>query len=285
MEATHIPDAKELNKECKLRSIKRILGETVAGGYNVRRSKLKVSNKGNIKKLEDYYEHCRQQGNSEATILTKLRLLHEYLSYIKKDVRKVTRKDIEKFLIKKSKEVKLSSLNQFKINLKLFYQWLYKKDEGEYPKIVSWIKPSRVKNERKEILTREEIRVLLNNTVNLRDKCMISMLYDGGLRVGELATLRIKDIYPDEYGFKINVDGKTGTRMVRLIDSVPILKRWLNSHPEKENQNQALFICLARKYGEPLSVGNMYKVVQSIAKKSKINKKIYWYRFVEIWVI
>ena len=174
----------------------------------------------------------------------------------------------------------VGTINNYKIHIKSFYTWLYRYPKGKYPKIVNWIEKGKEKdNGHKEILTRKEVKLLLKNAPCLRDKCFISLLYDGALRVGEAVNIKIKDVHIDSYGIKISVNGKTGPRNIRLIESVPILKQWLNEHPFKENENYSLFISLARKYGCPLSTPGGYKIVSKSAVKSGINKRVYPHLF------
>ena len=49
-----------------------------------------------------------------------------------------------------------------------------------------------------EVLTENEILLLLNSTKNLKHKTILSLLYSGGLRVGELIGMRIQDIVWDK---------------------------------------------------------------------------------------
>lgn len=58
---------------------------------------------------------------------------------------------------------------------------------------------------------------------------------------------------------EVLVNGKTGTRQIPLIDSVPYVKDWIESHPQKNNSSALLF-CTFRS-GRPVSsrfVHNMY---------------------------
>ena len=66
-----------------------------------------------------------------------------------------------------------------------------------------------------ELLTEEEIQKMISSCANLRDRALVSVLYESGCRIGEIGNLRIKDVLFDEYGAKIDVLGKTGARRVR----------------------------------------------------------------------
>jgi site-specific recombinase XerC len=58
---------------------------------------------------------------------------------------------------------------------------------------------------------------MLDATLNMRDKALISLLYDSGCRISELLTMDRKDLGFDQYGAKITVSGKTGVRAVRIV--------------------------------------------------------------------
>ncbi len=216
-------------------------------------------------------------GLSLKTIVTQTKIIKYLFLFVDKtNPKDITRKNIEDFFIHLAKNgKKISTINSYKIVIKSFFRWLYKLKKGKYPKQVDWIERSKIKKEEMEVLTREEVLKLIESNVLLRDQCLTALIYDCGLRVGEAVSTKIKSLKPDKYGFKIKVDGKTGERTIRLVLAVPYIKKWLNEHPFKNNQEAPLFICLTRKYGEPLQSGGAYKVIQKAAKVSKIDKKIH----------
>ncbi|MGN6822209.1 MAG: hypothetical protein ACTHJ7_05480 [Candidatus Nitrosocosmicus sp.] len=74
------------------------------------------------------------------------------------------------------------------------------------------------------------------------------MAIDMFARPHEILNIKIKDIkfYITEEGKQYAevriTDGKTGSRTVPLIDSIPFLKEWLLDHPHGSNQELWLFI-------------------------------------------
>jgi len=85
----------------------------------------------------------------------------------------------------------------------------------------------------KPVITREEMRELLafGNTL---DRAIISTLYDSGMRVGEFVQLRATDLTPIEEGMEIRVPpGKTGERMVVVVEARTYIQRWLEERPIK----------------------------------------------------
>lgn len=68
------------------------------------------------------------------------------------------------------------------------------------------------------------------------------MAMDTGARPHELLKLKIGDIvWPprQQYG-EILVNGKTGTRSLRLTYSVPFVKDWIDQHPQRANMSAVL---------------------------------------------
>jgi integrase/recombinase XerD len=215
-----------------------------------------------------------------------------------KDMKKVTKKDVESFIVHcktkpnsrtGKKGLSQSTIEHYKIFIKVFFQWLYKCNpkKEEYPEVVDWIKTTSVKknHEDYEMIKKDTIKKLCDNTLYLRDKAMIMVLYDGALRISELTALKIKDLKWDEYGARIIVrGGKDGgkskeDREIRLTDSIPVLKQLINTHPFKEDKEKNLFICLGSYYGKPVTAQGAYKIIEKTSKRAGIKEKIHPHSF------
>ncbi len=155
----------------------------------------------------------------------------------------------------------------YKLFLKTFLTWMGKREE------VDWIplrKPRRLPD---DILTEGEISAMIDAARNLRDKAIIAMLYEGGFRVGELGSLKIKDVTFDRYGAIAIVDGKTGMRRVRLIWSMPYIAQWLEVHPRREEREAPLWI-KASDPQELLRYDAMRMQLQKIANRAGVHKRV-----------
>jgi integrase len=71
-------------------------------------------------------------------------------------------------------------------------------------------------------------------------------------RPHEVLNLKIKDIIFKRIGDKqyaeCLVNGKTGTRHLPVIDSLPYVKEWLNVHPQRNNPNRYLLCTNDRRF-------------------------------------
>ena len=153
--------------------------------------------------------------------------------YLKKDFDKVTKEDLKDTVlrIESRDDCSVWTKHTYKTVLKKFYKWLVfgddYKDNIEYPTIVSWLRVSIKRKDMprvqaSDILTEKEIDELIEAAEHPRDKAFISMLYELGARIGEIGTLRIKDVSKDEHSFIIDLRGKTGYRPVRIVESDPL---------------------------------------------------------------
>jgi len=172
----------------------------------------------------------------------------------------------------------------FKIVLKMFFKWLKGKDEF-FPPEISWLKP-RLKNEKhklpEDLLTDDEVLKMVDAARTLRDKAFVLVLYESGCRIGEMLTLKLKNVIFDQYGAVLRVTGKTGDRRVRIISSAAILASWVNSHPYANQPDAMLWPALARnKMNEQriMSHASMYKMLKIMAEKAGIRKRIHPHLF------
>ena len=235
----------------------------------------------NRKKILDFVSYLIGMGIGTHRILRYIDVFKLMERFMKKPFVEWGKEDVIKFLEKvEKKNYSKWTIYTTKSVLKKFFQWLRGYEEG-YPEEVSWIKLSHSKlNKLPEVLTQEEIKKLINSCDNIRDKALISVLYESGARVGEILNMKVGDVYFDEYGCVIIVSGKTGMRRIRLVSSTPLLGQYLEEHPFKDNPKYPLWISLAtnKKY-EPLGYGSVRAMLRKLAKRSGIKKRLYPHLF------
>jgi integrase len=168
--------------------------------------------------------------------------------------------------------------------IKRFFRWL--RNTENYPDEVRWIKTFTPKNHLmpNQLLSEDEIKSLVDHAEHPRDKAFIFLLYESGCRIGEILTLRIKDVEFDDAGAVLTVTGKTGTRRVRVINSGPLLANWLNFHPFRQNPDSPLWIRFTgNKYTRgtefPIGVAEASKIIKKIALRAGIRKRVHPHLF------
>jgi integrase/recombinase XerD len=132
---------------------------------------------------------------------------------------------------------------------------------------------------RMQLITPEEKKRLLDACTNLRDKCLIDVHYDAGTRIGEILSVQIKHVKNDRHGYTIAVDGKTGSRPIRILESSTSLARWLESHPNRDDPEAWLFPSMKTIWaGSKLSYPASVRVLDSVTKRAKM-RHLNWHLF------
>jgi integrase len=99
------------------------------------------------------------------------------------------------------------------------------------------------------------------------------MLRDLSARPHEILGLKIKDIMFKTAGnnkqyAEVLVNGKTGSRHIPLIQSIPYIKEWLSNHPSRNNPNSPLFVGLGRNsMCKQVSIKGLYGIYNKYKKE------------------
>ena len=107
---------------------------------------------------------------------------------------------------------------------------------------------------------------------NSRDRALISVLYEGALRIGEVASMTWKDLHFNDTNVTIFTDFKTGkARTIPIIASREYLSQWRNDYPGDPTGDNFVFITFR---GKPLRYASLLKHIRSIAARANIQKHI-----------
>jgi len=225
------------------------------------------------KVLEEFVRYKKIQGISDITIKNYLVPLRKLKAFNGKDFKDNTKEDLIRFLefLESQNKYKERSILLHKVVLKTFYKWLEGDDE-EYPKKVRWIKARHPKENPVIILTQEEVFSMIEVAENIRDKAMLCVLYDTGVRRGELLGMNIGDVELHEDYIDIYIRrSKTFTRPVAVVTGRQYLQMWLDSHPCKEDENAPLWIGYEKTTLCPQTISD---ILHKCAKKAGIKKNV-----------
>ncbi|MCL5068426.1 MAG: site-specific integrase, partial [Thaumarchaeota archaeon] len=157
-----------------------------------------------------------------------------------------------------------------------------------YPGEVAWMVASKASQRsvtvtRSDLLTPEEIDLLSSATGDAQDAALVKVLDDAGGRIGELLTLRIKDVEQRPYGFKLNVwASKTYAHPIPIAKSAPALARWLSLHPFRDSPNAPLWL---NSYNQQMLYGAATRKMELIMKRveqisgKKFGKRVWFHLF------
>lgn len=240
--------------------------------------------KPNLDVLKKYDIQGQLQQVTIGTRAMRLVTLWQLALFVARDFKKMKKEDIENYF-SSLKDLKQSTWTTKGAFVKAFFKWLFETDE--YPANVKWIKTSFKKQNRKlptDLLTKDEIKAMANAADMPMEKAFIMVLYESACRIGEILDLKIKDVTSDQYGCVIMVDGKTGMRRIRLIESSPDLLLWLNNHPKKQDRGASLFIYLIEHnhhevYGKGINHNAAQCIIKRLSHRAGITKHVHPHLF------
>src|SRR5437763_8642256 len=166
---------------------------------------------------------------------------------LNKDFDLVTRGDLEVVLgelLRRDPPYSAETISTYKKVLRRFLSYVFAPNDFPHvktlPESIAWINGhvrarDRPTIKRSDLLTPAEIDQLLRACTGARDRAFVAILWEAGPRVGEIGDMQLKHVTRTEYGYAIDISGKTGRRTPLLISSAPHLSAWLASHPFASN--------------------------------------------------
>lgn len=168
--------------------------------------------------------------------------------------------------------------------VKKFLEWEYA-NEPELWKHIS--NPKRDKKgasdhlTESDLISQEETALLIENARSLRDKCLISVADEGGLRPEELLNLKFQNLDFQDKCVVIKIhSSKTGnTRSVPLVRSKDFLWLYKQTYPYPHVKGLDFIFPSPMDRNKPLNTATLNQVLRVTAKRAGINKKIWAYLF------
>jgi integrase len=129
-----------------------------------------------------------------------------------------------------------------------------------------------------DVLSREEITAMEDVAKAERDKLIVRVLADTGIRVGELVNLTVHDLIERDRTHYLRVGGKTGERMVPVPRLYRRLLRYAQRGRPRDVPSDRLFISLRRRPGGdygPLTASGVEQVIQDLGAQAGISRRVY----------
>lgn len=222
--------------------------------------------------IELIKKECKRRGMSNKTIEAYCFYVDKFLKYCGKSdcVRRVTKKDVRayiEYLCDKGKcsstlNVALSSV-KFLISEILFKTWKLN------------LKFSKIPRRLPTVLSKGEVRLIINCIENKKHKLMIKLMYSAGLRVGELVKLKVMDLEIDK-GIGWVRKGKGNKDRMFII--AKRLKEELRDFVLFNGVGFDDFVFIGRVKGH-ISIETVFHIVKAAAMRSKIGKNVHPHTF------
>jgi site-specific recombinase XerD len=214
---------------------------------------------------EEYLLKLELKRYSQNTVRNYVACFESFINhYYEVDPIDLNEIDVRKYLQKLIQEERSNSYVNLAVNsIKFFYEIVH----GMPNRFYSIERPRKEKH-LPEVLSKQEIVEIINNTNNIKHKCIVGLLYSSGLRRAELLNLKVTDI--DSKRMVVIIKNAKGNKDRISILSPIILKDLQNYYKEYRPQN---YLFEGQK-GDRYSATSVLTIVTVAAKKAGIYKKV-----------
>lgn len=229
-----------------------------------------------ISLFRDYLIHEKRYSLNTAKGYCKdVELLQKYFLESGIDLDDLDKDDLKDYLGAIFSEVTATSLHRKVAAIRHFYSFLTKRAIIEENPALTLTCPKNTST-LPDALTKEEMLLLIDfpfksDEKGLRDRAIIELLYSSGVRVGELVSLRIKDL--DKRDRTLNVLGKG--KKERLL---PVTKQAVNSIDtyllKREGNKEPNSIIFMNLKGKGLTERGVQYILDRIAREAGIFRKV-----------
>lgn len=243
---------------------------------------------GDVVKIKQAIQEYKQfliveKGLSHNTINSYQRDLQDMMSFMKENydlenIEDITKEHMRLYLKHMHSYLKDTSIQRKMVSLRRFYIFLVKERYLDV-NIMSSFDSMKKGRYLPIVLSESEVRMLIDSIEvvkpeDMRNKCMIELLYASGLRVSEMCSLTFQDINLNK-GL-VKCIGKGNKQRIVPINKTccALIKDYIDNYRiliYEDYGNQYLFI---DKKGEPVKRDNFYHILKNITLKSPVNKKV-----------
>lgn len=252
----------------QLEALHKALVQTLKS-FEVKETKHNTEEPENNAILSEFLSAKRIEGCSEKTLNYYSKTITVALNNINKGIKHITTDDLRGYLTRYQEEKRSSKVTMDNIRriLSSFFSWL--EDEDYIIKSpVRRIHKVKASKTIKETYTDENLELMRDSCVELRDLAMIDLLASTGMRVGEMVLLNREDINFTER--ECVVLGKGDKERIVYFDARTKihLSNYLNS---RADDNPALLVSLRSPHNR-LSIGGVEYRLREMGKRLGINK-------------
>lgn len=214
---------------------------------------------------EEYLLKLELKRYSDNTVRNYVACFESFINhYYEIDPINLNENDVRKYLQKLIQDGKSNSYVNLAINsIKFFYEIVHGMPNRFYS-----IERPRKEKQLPEVLSKEEIIKIINNTNNIKHRCIVGLLYSSGLRRAELLNLNVTDI--DSKRMVVIIKNAKGNKDRISVLSPSILKD-LQKYYKEYRPEKYLF---EGQKGDKYSVTSVLNIISTAAKKAGIRKKV-----------
>jgi integrase/recombinase XerD len=219
-----------------------------------------------------YFELKGTPDSSKESYFRRMTAFINFMHNNNRDLEEVTPGDIQQYILylKREKQLSAGTINNYISAVKFFYTHILDKEWNSK-------KIPRMKRETHfpVIPSRQDIRAIFNATNNLKHKAILALIYGSGLRVSEVAQLRINDICSKTMRVRIE-NAKYSTNRYTILSETALLalrayfKAYLSSKPYQPGD----WLFPGQKPGEHLNVKTIKNTLIKLRNRLQLDTRI-----------
>jgi integrase/recombinase XerD len=215
--------------------------------------------------LDKLETELKIRGFSPKTVVAYKFHNQKFLDFVNKQPEQMETEDIKRYMayLIADRGQKPASVNLSLSALRFLY------DEMMGKGLFATIKPPKLEKKLPTVLSKEEMRQLIEAVENPKHRLLVKILYSSGLRVSECVNLKVDDLdLKERFGIVRGGKGKKDRNIILSTNLIEEIRAFL---AQRQQQTPYLFNVKNR----PISVRQAQKVVQAAAKKAGIRKRVF----------
>lgn len=208
--------------------------------------------------IQDLRNELKMRGFSPLTGKNYVFFVEKFLKHSGKETGEVDQMDAKNYLASLYDTKAKNTIMLAAAALKFFFVEILKKDFTQ-------IRVPKKDKRLPEVLTKDEVKRLIESCDNVKSRLIVSLLYSSGLRVSELVNLKVQDVnFSDKTGW---VRGGKGSK-----DRIFTLSEGLCAELGGYLKDRSYTYMFSQE--KPLTTRNIQKIIYGLRSKTGIQKKI-----------
>jgi site-specific recombinase XerD len=215
-------------------------------------------------------DDMRMRNFSPSTQRNYIRSVRDFAGYLKRSPDQATAEELRQYLVHLTDNgISPTSYNACLPALKFFFETTL-----DQPEVVRKLRTQPIPTRLPKVLSRDEVRRLLEATTSLKYKAAFSVAYGAGLRISEVVNLKVSDI--DSQCMRLRVEqGKGKKDRYAQLSSVLLeaLRDWWR---EGKRQHQVLdngWLFPGQNPVNPLSARQLSRAFKTVAMQAELDPK------------
>lgn len=196
---------------------------------------------------------------------------YEFLRHRGVTLRDASSSDISDYIISVSDYLSKRSQARLLSSLNSFFEYLVSEGERK-DNPSSAVDSPKLGKYLPVVLSVEEVRAILKAAPNERDRAILEVLYGCGLRVSEVCSLKISEVYLKDMFVKVMGKGSKERLVPMAPSTASAIMDYLSVRPESDaGCEDVLFL---NRFGRALSRVAVFKMVKSVALVAGVDKNL-----------